>query len=306
MKAYGYSGWTQVCVAKCVQTGVTRSTPSHEGVNHYHETLNEVCVLQKCPWCSLARCLQIPATPRTAVRASSLTNNTGGSSGSSIKFQHRWGASPASPVRDSFLTDNGGDNLTVTANGAFTFQTLASPPLRPLALRFSRSHRDPTQTCVVTGEQWHSHGHRHDSPGNLFYRRYGERQCNRRPSHRPAGQWTFVLQDNGADNLPVKKAIEASISPRRSPPAQPTVSQFSRSRRIRRRLARSGNGSGTASSTVGNIVVTCSSGTILLGGSVSGLAGTGLVLRKQQRRHVGGVGGQQLHICGPPGQRNDL
>jgi len=87
----------------------------------------------------------------------------------------------------------------------------------------------------------------------------------------------LVLQDNGADSTPIKTngafnfatgvptggAYAVTVSQQPSNPTQ---------------TCNISGGSGTANGTVSTVVVTCSSGTLILGGSVSGLSGTGLTL----------------------------
>jgi hypothetical protein len=88
----------------------------------------------------------------------------------------------------------------------------------------------------------------------------------------------LVLQDNGGDNLPVAQngvftfptalasgsTYNATVLTQPSTPAQSCIVA---------------NGSGTATGNVGNITVTCTTATLSVGGSVSGLDGTGLVLQ---------------------------
>jgi N-acetylneuraminic acid mutarotase len=90
----------------------------------------------------------------------------------------------------------------------------------------------------------------------------------------------LVLQDNGGDNLTVNKngtftfgnpvavggVYNVTVLTQPTSPSQTCV-------------VASGSGTVTSSGNVGTIVVTCSAGTLSIGVSVSGIAGTGLVLQ---------------------------
>src|SRR5580704_8845696 len=172
------------------------------------------------------------------------------------------------------LQDNGGDNLAVAGN-AFTFKTtIAKNGVYNVSVFASPTA--PTQTCTV-------------SAGN------GTATANVTSVLVTCTTGTvavgvtvgglsgtgLVLQDNGADNLPItganttaqfKTAItigstyNVTVLTQPSGPAQ-TCSVT--------------NGTGTATSGVAiNVQITCSLGTLSVGGSVSGYAGgTGFVLQ---------------------------
>jgi hypothetical protein len=88
----------------------------------------------------------------------------------------------------------------------------------------------------------------------------------------------LVLQDNGGDNLTVNQngvytfatAIPTGTAYKVTVLTQPSVPA---------QICSVASGTGTANANVGNIVVTCSTPTISIGGSVTGLDGTGLVLQ---------------------------
>lgn len=88
----------------------------------------------------------------------------------------------------------------------------------------------------------------------------------------------LVLQNNGADNLPVsangsfnfKTAVDVGSAYNITVLSQPAGPSQG---------CAVANPAGTATANVTNVTVTCSTGTFSVGGSVSGLAGSGLVLR---------------------------
>src|SRR5216683_3308762 len=88
----------------------------------------------------------------------------------------------------------------------------------------------------------------------------------------------LVLQNNAGDNLAITangtftfKTAVASGQPYNvsvsAPPSTPS------------QTCTVASGAGTASANVTNVVVTCSTGTVSIGGNVVGLSGTGLVLQ---------------------------
>lgn len=98
----------------------------------------------------------------------------------------------------------------------------------------------------------------------------------------------LVLQNNGADNLPVsangsfnfKTAVDVGSAYNITVLSQPAGPSQG---------CAVANPAGTATANVTNVTVTCSTGTFSVGGSVSGLAGSGLVLRNN--------GGDDLSIA---------
>jgi Galactose oxidase, central domain len=185
------------------------------------------------------------------------------------------------------LQDNGGSNLSISANGAFTFSaTVANNGAYAVTVLTQPSN--PTETCTVTNGS----GTANANVTNV------QVACS---AGTTSGTYTIggtvvslsgtglVLQDNGGDNLTVTQsggftfatALAAGSMYAVTVLTQPTSPTQSCS---------VANGTGTANANVGNIVVTCSTPTISVGGSVSGLDGTGLVLQDN--------GGSNLAITG--------
>jgi hypothetical protein len=172
------------------------------------------------------------------------------------------------------LQDNGGDNLTITGNTPFTFATKIVKG-QPFSVSVFASPTGPVQTCTVSNGA----GVATANVTNVAI------TCST-GTVSIGGQVVgllgtgLVLQNNGGDNLsiavsgpftfktalPMGSNYAVTVSTQPISPAQTcTVT----------------NGSGTAAANVGNIQITCSTGTLSIGGTVTGLAkaGSGLVLQ---------------------------
>ncbi len=171
------------------------------------------------------------------------------------------------------LQDNGGDNLTIAGNGSFTFKTAIAKSLAYNVAVFQAP--TPAQTCTVANGRGTATANVTTvvitcstgtvSIGGTVVGLLGT---------------GLTLQDNGGDNLSVAVsgsftfktaltigstyAVTVSVNPT-SPAQTCTVT----------------NGMGTANANVGNIQITCSTGTLSIGGTVTGLAktGSGIVLQ---------------------------
>jgi hypothetical protein len=172
------------------------------------------------------------------------------------------------------LQDNGGDNLAITGNTTFTFKTTIVKG-QPYNVSVFASPTGPVQTCTVSGGQ----GTATANVTTVVI------TCSTGTAS-IGGQVVgllgtgLTLQDNGTDNLtvpvagpftfktalPLGSAYVVTVSTQPTNPTQTcTVT----------------NGSGTANANVGNIQITCSTGTLSIGGTVTGLAkaGSGIVLQ---------------------------
>jgi hypothetical protein len=171
------------------------------------------------------------------------------------------------------LQDNGIDNLTITGNTTFTFTTKIAKS-QPYNVAVFQSPT-PAQTCTVSNGQ----GNATANVTNVVI------TCSTGTVSIGGTVVTLlgtglVLQDNGGDNLsvpvsgpftfktalPIGSTYAVTVSTQPTSPAQTcTVT----------------NGTGTANANVGNIQVTCSTGTLSIGGTVTGLAklGSGIVLQ---------------------------
>jgi len=171
------------------------------------------------------------------------------------------------------LQDNGGNNLPVSANGSFTFTTAITGG-GAYAVTVLTQPSTPAQTCAVT-----------DGTGTASANVTNVQVACTTTTYTIGGTVSgllgtgLVLQNNGGNNLPVSAngtfafttaiasggAYKVTVLTQPSGPAQTCAVT---------------NGSGTASANVTNVQVACSSiPTYTIGGSVSGLLGTGLVLQ---------------------------
>lgn len=173
------------------------------------------------------------------------------------------------------LLDNGGDNLSVSASGAFQFKTLVSSG-GAYTVSVLTQPSSPAQTCVVTGGTG-------TAAANVSTVQVTCTTGSIGNGNIIGGQVTgllgsgLVLQDNGTDSLPVRSSGPFNFATTISNGAAYNVTVLVQPSSPTQTCTVAG-GSGTASSNVGNVVVTCSSGTLAIGGSVSGLSGAGLVL----------------------------
>jgi len=166
------------------------------------------------------------------------------------------------------LQDNGGNNLTVSANGAFTFTNAVASSA---AYSVTVSAQPTGQSCTVTNGSGTASANVTSvqvACSNVLYTIGGAVS-----GLTGSG---LILQDNGGNNLAVSangaftftNAVANGAAYSVTVSTQPTGQSCTVT-----------NGSGTASANVTNVQVTCSNNTYTIGGSVSGLTGTGLVLQ---------------------------
>jgi Kelch motif len=170
------------------------------------------------------------------------------------------------------LKNNATDALTISGNGAFTFKTTIVKG-QAYSVSVTTPPSNPAENCtVVNGNGL--------ATSNVTTVQVA---CTVGTGNIIAGQVTgllgtgLVLQDNGGDNLAVKANGGFNFATTVATGATYNVTVLAQPSNPTQTCTVA-NGAGTASGNVGSIVVTCSSGTLSLGGSVSGLAGNGLVL----------------------------
>ena len=166
------------------------------------------------------------------------------------------------------LQDNSGNNLTVSANGAFTFSNSVASGSAYYVTMLAQ----PTgQFCTVTNGSGTASGNVTNVQvvcSNITYTVGGTVSGL-------DGGIGLVLQDNGGNNLTVSangaftfsNSVASGATYSVTLPTQPTG-----------QICTVTNGSGTASANVTNVQVVCSD-VYTIGGTVSGLTGTGLVLQ---------------------------
>jgi alpha-tubulin suppressor-like RCC1 family protein len=170
------------------------------------------------------------------------------------------------------LADNGGDPLTVTASGAFTFATHVAKGAA-YAVTVQTQPSAPTQHCVVT-----------DATGTATAEVNGVGVACTTTAFPIVGTVTdlvgrgLVLQDNGGDDLPITKDgafVFSKLVPSGQPYAvtvktQPTAP-------VQRCLV--ATASGTVGAAAAGVTVTCTTSPLRkIGGTVTGLIGHDLVL----------------------------
>ncbi len=173
------------------------------------------------------------------------------------------------------LQNNGGDNLTITASGAFTFASKIGGG-KTYSVTVLTQPTNPVQTCTVTGGTGAATANvttvvvtcTSGSSGTVTI---GGTVVN-------LSGTGLVLQDNGGDNLTITASGGFTFPTALTAGSMYVVTVFTQPTNPVQACTVA-NGSGTASANVGNIVVTCSTATLTIGGSVSGLDGTGLVLQ---------------------------
>jgi hypothetical protein len=169
------------------------------------------------------------------------------------------------------LQNNGGDNLKVTANGAFTFATPVANG-GTYAVTVATQPTNPAQTCAVTG-----------GSGTISANVTSVAvTCTTAAVNATIGGKVsgltgtgLILQDNAGDSLtiaangtftfktPVTGSYAVTVLTQPIGPAQ---------------LCTVANGSGTAAANVTNVTVNCVL-SYSIGGTVTGVVGTGLVLK---------------------------
>ncbi len=205
----------------------------------------------------------------------SLYGNTsgGGGSGSSSNFTISGTVSGLSSTA-LVLQDNGGDNITISSNGVFTFPTAIAGGGTYNVTVLTQPSNPTAQICTVGGATGTA----------LASVTTVQVTCSSGALTIVGGQVTgllgsgLVLQDNGGNNLQVAANGSFSFSTPIANGSTYSVSVLAQPTTPSQTCTVT-NGSGTAAGNVGNVVVTCSAGTLIIGGSVSGLAGTGLILQ---------------------------
>ncbi len=168
------------------------------------------------------------------------------------------------------LQDNGGDNLAVSAPGSFTFATKVTSG-GAYAVTVASQPTNPAQSCAVTGGSGTA-----TSNVSLVV------TCTNAATNATVGVTVtgllgtgLVLQDNGGDSLTVPTngsfnfATTVNGTYAVTVLTQPTVPA---------QLCTVANGSGTATTSTVTLNVSCVL-SYTIGGTVTGLVGTGLVLQ---------------------------
>jgi 6-phosphogluconolactonase (cycloisomerase 2 family) len=173
------------------------------------------------------------------------------------------------------LQDNSGDNLTVSASGSFTFAT----PLTngsSYSVGVATQPTDPSQNCVVTDGAGTVSG-AHVTSVVVTCSTNGFTVGGSVSGLSGGG---LVLQDNGGDDLPITAAGNFTFSQTIGSGVAYAVSVKTQPTSNPSQTCVVTNPTGTvAAANVTNVAVACTTNTYTVGGSITGLSGTGLVLQ---------------------------
>jgi hypothetical protein len=180
------------------------------------------------------------------------------------------------------LQDNGGDNLTVTAAGPFTFKTSITKG-GPYAVTVLTQPTGPAQVCTVSGGTG-------TAAANVATVAVA---CATNSVTATIGGTvsglatgdSVILQDNGGDSLTVTAngpfTFKTAVTGPTDAYAVTVLTQPSTPNQI----CTVASGSGTAAANVTNVAVTCVA-SFTIGGTVTGLVGTGLVLQNSSDKEL--------------------
>jgi len=166
------------------------------------------------------------------------------------------------------LQDNGGNNLAVSASGSFTFSTAVASGA---AYSVTVLTQPTGQNCTVTNSSGTASANVTNvqvACSNITYYTIGGTVSGLTGTG-------LVLQDNSGNNLAVSASGSFTFSTAVASGSTYSVTVLTQPTGQSCTVT---NGSGTASANVSNIQVTCSTTTYTIGGTISGLTASGLVL----------------------------
>ena len=173
------------------------------------------------------------------------------------------------------LQNNGGNNLSVSANGSFTFTTAIASGSTFNVTVFSQPS-NPAQTCGVTGGS----GTASANVTSVVVTCTTIYTIGGTVSGLSGSG--LVLQDNGGNNLSISANGSFTFTTAIASGGAYSVTVFTQPSSPAQTCGVTAGGSGTvASANVTSVVVTCTTTavTYTIGGTISGLSGTGLVLQ---------------------------
>ncbi len=174
------------------------------------------------------------------------------------------------------LQDNGGDSLSVAANGSFTFATKVASG-SAYAVTVHTQPASPAQTCVVTNGS--------GTVGSANVTNVSIACTTNTTSFSIGGSVSglagsgLVLQDNGGDNLAISANGTFTFATKVASGSAYAVTVHAQPALPTQSCVATNAGGTVASANVTNVTVTCTTTTFSVGGTVSGLSGTGLVLQ---------------------------
>jgi Galactose oxidase, central domain len=173
------------------------------------------------------------------------------------------------------LQDNGKDNLTVTANGIVTFATKIATGGAYAVTVFTQPS-NPAQTCTVTSGTGTATANvttvAVTCTTNPVTATIGGTVSNLAPNS------SLILQNNGGDSLTVTANGPFTFKTPVTGPTDAYAVAVLTQPNSPNQICTVGNGSGTATANVTNVAVSCVL-SYTIGGTVTGLAGTGMILQ---------------------------
>jgi alpha-tubulin suppressor-like RCC1 family protein len=173
------------------------------------------------------------------------------------------------------LQDNGGNNLTIAANGSFTFST---PINRGSSYNVTilTQPSNPTQKCAVTN------GFGASISGNLTNVQVAcfttSQTFTISGTVSGLAGTGLVLQNNSGDNLPISKNGIFTFPTPIPSGSSFSVTVFSQPASPTQNCVIAGGG-GTATANITGILVNCATANFTVGGTITGLTGAGLILQ---------------------------
>ena len=172
------------------------------------------------------------------------------------------------------LQDNGGDNLTVTANGSFTFATSIASG-KTYAVTVLTQPTNPGQTCVPTAASGTASANVTSvvvtCTTNAVTATIGGTVSGL------AANTSVILQDNGGDSLTVTANGPFTFKTPVTGPTDAYAVTVLTQPTSPNQICTVASGSGNASANVTNVAVTCVL-SYTIGGTVTGVVGSGLIL----------------------------
>ena len=174
------------------------------------------------------------------------------------------------------LQDNGGDNLTITASGTFTFATKIASGAK-YAVTVLTQPSNPVQTCSVTGSTGSGTVSANVTTVAVTCTTNAVTATIGGTVSGLVANTSVILQDNGGDSLTVTANGAFTFKTPVTGPTDAYAVTVLTQPTSPNQICTVANGSGTASANVTNVAVSCVL-SYTIGGTVTGVVGSGLIL----------------------------
>lgn len=174
------------------------------------------------------------------------------------------------------LQDNGGDNLTITASGTFTFATKIASGAK-YAVTVLTQPSNPVQTCSVTGSTGSGTVSANVTTVAVTCTTNAVTATIGGTVSGLVANTSVILQDNGGDSLTVTANGAFTFKTPVTGPTDAYAVTVLTQPTSPNQICTVANGSGTASANVTNVAVTCVL-SYTIGGTVTGVVGSGLIV----------------------------